>query len=156
MYIITLRKSHYNWGKLLNIFVDCSSEKHFSFSCDQWFQCKVLSSMPVIALETCLIFTFVSVGKILKWNKSKKASKLYAKWILLPVPQREINFWLSLPAKQHWNLCTRSWVCATIDLVKSHCHFANQVAGKFKTHFHKLLSHWKPRTRILALLHRHN
>ena len=155
MYRITLRKSHYKWEKLLNVFVDCSSEKHFSFYCDQLFRCKILSSM-LIALETCLIFTFVSVGKILKWNNSKKPSKLYAKEILLPVPQREINFWLSLSAKLHWNLCTRSWVCATIDLVKSHCHFASQVAGKFKTHFHNLLSHWKPRTRILALLHRHN
>lgn len=72
MYIITLRKSHYKWEKLLNVFVDCSSEKHFSFYCDQLFRCKILSSM-LIALETCLIFTFVSVGKILKWNNSKKS-----------------------------------------------------------------------------------
>ena len=68
---------------------------------------------------------------------------------LLPLPQREINFWLSLSAKQHWNLCTRSWVCTMINLVKSHFHFVNQVAAKFKTDFCNLLSHWKPKTIIL-------
>ena len=32
-------------------------------------------------------------------------------------------------------LCTRVCVRAMIDLLKSHCRFANQVEGKFETHF---------------------
>ena len=34
-----------------------------------------------------------------------------------------------------FHLCTRIWVRAMIVLEKSHCQFANQVEGKFETHF---------------------
>ena len=34
-----------------------------------------------------------------------------------------------------FHLSTRIWVRAMIGLEKSHCQFANQVGGKFETHF---------------------